>query len=464
VLREPIATLGLRFIGGSDAVQAATRDYWHVRALATPFALANYVILGWLIGLGRAGLGLALQIALNGVNVVLSLVLVVGLGLGVAGVGWASFAAEAGTTLIGAVVIARLTGGADWPRLAHILERAALRMIAVADDQSARFALSSSPSASSAQSARGGGVALAANEISPSPCSPPSSSTASPPPPKQFAGRAIGAPYRPAFERSLRLYRLGLRGGAGGERGSPLPRPVADRDDDDERGGAAAATYLPYAALVPLAGPLAYQMDGVFIGATWSAEMRNMMLVSLVVYIAMGGAGAAPRHAGLWIALLVFVRVRGLTSSGSAAPRSRRRSAGGVSAVRPRRLLHQPDAAIAAFGGADSAAAAMRDGHGPCLAPRPWPGRRLRSDEKPHARRGASRRRHRGRRVGLVRRQRRRPRHRQRVQAIDAYDSAPTSPTSSPACAARWTPGTRRASPAGQGAARVAAAGGRAPA
>jgi Na+-driven multidrug efflux pump len=59
VLREPIADLGLRLIGGSASVQAATRDYWHVRALATPFALANYVILGWLIGLGRAGLGLA---------------------------------------------------------------------------------------------------------------------------------------------------------------------------------------------------------------------------------------------------------------------------------------------------------------------------------------------------------------------------------------------------------------------
>ena len=55
-------------------------------------------------------------------------------------------------------------------------------------------------------------------------------------------------------------------------------------------------------------------MDGVFIGATWSAEMRNMMLLSLVVYFAVWFALATPLGmAGLWIAVLVFVGVRGLS-------------------------------------------------------------------------------------------------------------------------------------------------------
>ena len=41
---------------------AATRDYFDIRILSAPFALANYAMLGWLIGLGRSGLGLALQV------------------------------------------------------------------------------------------------------------------------------------------------------------------------------------------------------------------------------------------------------------------------------------------------------------------------------------------------------------------------------------------------------------------
>ena len=55
-------------------------------------------------------------------------------------------------------------------------------------------------------------------------------------------------------------------------------------------------------------------MDGVFIGATWSADMRNMMLLSLAVYLAAWWV-LAPilGMTGLWIALLVFVGVRGVT-------------------------------------------------------------------------------------------------------------------------------------------------------
>ncbi len=208
LLRDVIAGAALGLIGGSEAVQAATRDYWQIRALATPFAMANYVILGWLIGLGRAGLGLALQIALNGVNVVLSVAFVHGLDLGVAGVGWASFAAETTAAAIGVVVILRLTGGADWPRLAHILERVAfLRMIAVNRDIMIRsFALLFAFGFFTAQSARQGDVVLAANEIllnftMLAAFFLDGLAAAA----EQFAGRAIGARYRPAFERSLRL-------------------------------------------------------------------------------------------------------------------------------------------------------------------------------------------------------------------------------------------------------------------
>ena len=77
---------------------------------------------------------------------------------------------------------------------------------------------------------------------------------------------------------------------------------------------ATARAYLPLAALFPVVGTLAYQMDGVFFGATWSVDLRNMMLVSLAAYfIAWWPLEQAFGIAGVWLALLVFLVVRGLS-------------------------------------------------------------------------------------------------------------------------------------------------------
>jgi len=75
-----------------------------------------------------------------------------------------------------------------------------------------------------------------------------------------------------------------------------------------------AYAFMPWAALTPVTGVLAFQMDGVFIGATWSRDMRNMMLLSFVVYLAaLIGLGKAFGNVGLWAALHIFLIVRGLS-------------------------------------------------------------------------------------------------------------------------------------------------------
>ena len=48
---------------------------------------------------------------------------------------------------------------------------------------------------------------------------------------------------------------------------------------------AEARHYLVWAAMTALAGVLAFQLDGVFIGATWSRDMRNMMVLSLALFV-----------------------------------------------------------------------------------------------------------------------------------------------------------------------------------
>jgi len=75
---------------------------------------------------------------------------------------------------------------------------------------------------------------------------------------------------------------------------------------------AAATDNLPLAALVPLAGTLAYQMDGIFIGATATSALRNTMAIALAVFL--GSAELlAPRfgNGGLWAAFLLFMAARG---------------------------------------------------------------------------------------------------------------------------------------------------------
>jgi MATE family multidrug resistance protein len=74
-----------------------------------------------------------------------------------------------------------------------------------------------------------------------------------------------------------------------------------------------ARDYLVFAALTPVAGALAFEFDGVFIGATWTRDMRNMMLVSLALYMASFYLARPFGNAGLWTAFLVFLLARGLT-------------------------------------------------------------------------------------------------------------------------------------------------------
>ena len=61
-----------------------------------------------------------------------------------------------------------------------------------------------------------------------------------------------------------------------------------------------------------MSGVLAFQMDGVFIGATWSRDMRNMMLLSFAAYLlALYVLAPSFGNHGLWASLHVFLLVRG---------------------------------------------------------------------------------------------------------------------------------------------------------
>ena len=76
----------------------------------------------------------------------------------------------------------------------------------------------------------------------------------------------------------------------------------------------AARIYLPYLVLVPLVGLPPFMLDGIFVGATRSADMRNMMVLSFAVYVvaALVLVPSLGNH-GLWAAMLISFVARGVT-------------------------------------------------------------------------------------------------------------------------------------------------------
>lgn len=329
IMHRPLLWLFLEAMGPSAAVSEATRSYFDVRVFAAPLMFANYAIMGWLLGLGRARAGLALQVLTALANTLLSVAFVMGLGYGVEGVAFASVLAELVTLAGGAVFVARGLRRRPRPALSAILEPRGLgAMMAMNGDIMIRSVLLLGTfTFFTAVGARYGDVTLAANAILLNIFMIggyvlDGLATAS----EQLAGRAIGANYRPAFNRAVRL--TVLLGGlialsltvAAVLFGDVFVHALTTAPDVRTE----ALIYLPWAALTPLVGALAFIMDGVYIGATWSAMMRNMMVLSTLAFVAVW-AVATPLwgNHGLWFALLVFLGARGFTLLAAVPARAR---------------------------------------------------------------------------------------------------------------------------------------------
>jgi MATE family multidrug resistance protein len=75
---------------------------------------------------------------------------------------------------------------------------------------------------------------------------------------------------------------------------------------------AAAIELLPWVVALPLAAVWAFHFDGVFIGTTQTATLRNCMFAAACVYLAVIWLGLEPLgNTILWVAMLVFMGIRG---------------------------------------------------------------------------------------------------------------------------------------------------------
>jgi len=315
-LQLPLAALVLNAMGGSDGVTRAAKTYYTIRIWSAPLAFANYAMLGWLVGQARATLALIVQIGINLVNVAATAALVLWFDAGIAGAASAAVIAEAVGLLIGILIALRLSPGAFTVAIAELLDRTALlRMLVVNRDIMIRTAaLITAWLFFTAQGARAGDVTLAANAVlnnflMVSAFFLDGLANAA----EQLCGQACGARDRSAFSTATRLViAWGLAFAVAVAACFTLFGPAlidimtASRDVR-----AIARDYLVFVAISPLLAVFAFAFDGVYIGATWARDMRNLMVASLLVFFAAWLALRSFGNAGLWGALLAHYAARG---------------------------------------------------------------------------------------------------------------------------------------------------------
>ncbi|MCL6467379.1 MAG: MATE family efflux transporter, partial [Ralstonia sp.] len=94
VLQVPAIRITLALLGASESVTRMAEVYCHTRIWSAPFALANYVVLGTLLGRQQVRRALLLQVFINTVNMLAVLTLVLGARMGVGGIGAATALAD----------------------------------------------------------------------------------------------------------------------------------------------------------------------------------------------------------------------------------------------------------------------------------------------------------------------------------------------------------------------------------
>jgi MATE family multidrug resistance protein len=319
IAQVPIFLGALQLSPASMEVESLAQKYLQIRVYSAPAAIALFGITGWLIAKEKTRAVLLLQLVLNGINIALDLVFVLKLGWGVEGVAIATLIAEWSGLIFGLWLAREGFNNGYWKNWLQIFDRARLvQMAKVNSDIMIRSILLEISFVSFLfLGSSFDDATLAANQVL-----------------IQFlnitayaldgfafaaealVGQALGAKNRPLFRRAVVMtsqWGLGsviLMALAFFVFGNSIINIMTTAQDVRTVG----YEYLPWMVIAPLAGAAAWMLDGIFIGATRTADMRNMMFISFCIYL-IALAILLPKYAnhGLWASLIIFSLARGIT-------------------------------------------------------------------------------------------------------------------------------------------------------
>ena len=315
----PIFAAAFWIAPASAEVESLARTYMSIRVWSAPAAIAIYGLSGWLIAQERTRAVLMIQLFMNVTNIILDFWFVLGLGLGVEGVAVATLIAEWGGLALGLYLCRQVFRGLALSLWQQIVNRRRVTyMMQVNCDILIRSVLLQAGFVSFLFfGAELGDVTLAANQVL-----------------LQFVylasyamdgfvfaaeslvGQAMGARAVAQLRRGASVTAVWAFGSAivmaaGFWIVGPFVIDVMAKDPAVQQ---AARLYLPHMALAPLLGALAWMLDGIFIGATRTKDMRNMMILSFLGYcgLVLLLLPSFGNH-GLWMAMNGFFILRGVS-------------------------------------------------------------------------------------------------------------------------------------------------------
>ena len=321
LIQWPIGLAAFSLLDGSAPVEAVAQQYFDIRIWGAPATLATFALMGLLIGLGKSRTLLIVQLFLNGLNILLDVWFAGILGWGASGIALGTVIAEWTTVLLAGWLVYRtlnerkLLTEVFWPK-AKIMDLSALLKTASAnlDIMLRTLILVFSFAFFINQSAKFGDTALASNHIL-----------------LQLiafsaffldgyafvvealVGGAIGAKRRDVFDLAVRrstvlalitAILLALVIALVGDIAVMLMTDISSVR-------LAANQLLPFAALYVLFSFAAFQLDGIFIGASFTRQMRDAAALSIAVYFIAWWA-LSDQHGiqGLWGAMIIYVVAR----------------------------------------------------------------------------------------------------------------------------------------------------------
>ncbi len=320
LLQWPIARIGLALFEASDQVENLAETYFFIRIWSAPAVFVNYAIVGWFIGVQNTRAVMILQVFMNGLNIILDLWFVLGLEWDVAGVAAATVIAEFTALALGVLMVQRelrrIPG--SWQGM-NLRDADKIRqLVAVNRDIFIRTAcLMFAFAFFTARGAKLGDNTLAANAVL-----------------LQFqqflsfgldgfahaaealVGGAVGAKDRRTLRLAVKICGLWAAIIAAAYTlvyaiGGPV---IIGWLTDLEAVRALSGEFLIWVIISPIISVWSFTLDGVFIGATRTAEMRNGMIISLAIYLAAVFAlqPVLGNH-GLWLAFTIFMAARAVT-------------------------------------------------------------------------------------------------------------------------------------------------------
>ncbi|MEZ5679995.1 MAG: MATE family efflux transporter [Erythrobacter sp.] len=318
LLAKPILLPALlHALGAEGDVALAARTYAEIRYWSAPAVMANFALVGFLVGCRRMGQVLVIEIGYNLLNVALGLWLALGLDWGIAGIGWSSFIAEFAKLAACALLVMQSNGNelrAAMRERAH-LSLASLRpFLAVNRDLFLRtLVLMVALGALTRLGAERGPVVLAANGIIYqlfvfSALLLDGFENAA----QVLNGERIGAADRAGFRAYVRA--ILLRGLGAAAMLAVVFALIGGAIVESFAATAEVATIakelLPWLVAIPFAGVASFVLDGVFVGASWTRALLASMAGAAIFYaLALWATWPLGNH-GLWLSFVLFLVMR----------------------------------------------------------------------------------------------------------------------------------------------------------